>query len=241
MVDTPIFAIPHLQSNSNQPEVPVNALADGIENGLNLEQSVIISGTTFSFTNAVLATGINFEFTGTPGGTVTFTFGESGVPDRGWVLLKNSTGEQLNVTSFTGGTTFNLFDGHVMVLRHDATNGLALVADLAIRLGFYFNGKPTADQEMIRIIAPDNFTIPAGEAGKLADVGTEPDDNVTFVFKKNGSQFGDLEVTYISEYNWTQASDAVFIRGTDVLTIEAPSIADPSMKDINIILLGVRG
>ena len=239
MVTTPNLGITHLEPNQNQPEVTVNAAIDALDNAMNREFLVAVSG------NVVIAAAdfnanTRFVLTGTPSAAFFVTLPQN---QRAF-SIQNDTAKVATVeTSNTAGNSIEVqpYSGAVM---HTDGGDVTLEGREFFISGF-ISGTASSDQVMLRFMAPFDFTIKADAPGSQATVGTLPQDGgspsqAVFTLEKNGSSFGDCTLTDSGGVIFNVASDTSFVRGTDVLTIAAPFTADSGLADINITLAGVR-
>lgn len=240
MVTTPNLGITHLTSNQNQPEVTVNAAIDQLDNAMNREFPITVTG------NVVIAAAdfnANYRFvlTGSPASDFLVT-----IPENQRVFsLQNDTSKVAtveNLASPTGATVeIQPYSGAVM--QTDGSD--VTVEGREFFIAGFISGTAASDQFMLRFKAPFDFTIKAGAPGSQASVGTNPQDGgspsqAVFTLEKNGSSFGDVTFGDDGTPTFNVASDAAFVRGTDVLEIAAPFTADSALADINITLAGVR-
>ncbi len=240
MVTTPNLGITHLEPNQNQPEVTVNAAIDALDNAMNREFPIAVSGNVVI---AAAAFNANYMFvlTGTPSVDFLVT-----IPENERVFsIQNDTAKVAtmeNVASPTGATVeIQPYSGAIV---HTDGNDITVEGREFFISGF-ISGTAASDQVMLRFMAPFNFTIKADAPGSQATVGTNPQDGgspsqAVFTLEKNGSSFGDCSFDDSGMATFNVASDASFVRGTDVLTIAAPFTADSGLADINITLAGVR-
>ena len=240
MVTTPNLGITHLESNQNQPEVTVNAAIDALDNAMNREFPIAVSG------NVVIAAAdfnanTRFVLTGTPASDFLVTIPES----QRVFSIQNDTAKVATIenTASPTGTTVEIQPNSGAIVHTDS-NDITIEGREFFISGF-ISGNASSDQVMLRFMAPFNFTVKADAPGSQATVGTNPQDGgspsqAVFTLEKNASSFGDCSFDDSGEPTFNVASDTAFIRGTDVLTIAAPFTADSALADINITLAGVR-
>ena len=240
MVTTPNLGITHLESNQNQPEVTVNAAIDQLDNAMNREFSITVTG------NVVIAAvdfnaNHRFVLSGSPSADFLVT-----IPANQRVFsLQNDTAKVAtveNVASPTGNTVeVQPYSG--AIIQSDSYE--VTIDGREFFISGFISGTASSDQAMLRFMAPFDFTIKADAPGSQASVGTNPLDGgspsqAVFTLEKNDSSFGDCTITDPGGFVFHVASDTSFVRGTDVLSIGAPFTADSALADINITLAGVR-
>lgn len=145
-------------------------------------------------------------------------------------VVKGSTSIALGV----GGSAFYYTDG--------TANGLLQVdvtGTKAFDIGVFIPGKPTAGQIVLRFSAVRAFNLPASLTGSVFSSGVASAANVVFTIKKNGASIGTIAFSTSSTGVPTFAS-AVSFAINDLLTIEAPAVADTTMQDIALDFLGTR-
>ncbi len=240
MVTTPNLAITHLEPNQNQPEVTVNAALDQLDNAMNREFSITVTGDVV-IAAADFNANYRFVLSGTPAADFLVT-----IPANQRVFsLQNDTAKIAtveNVASPTGNTVEVLaYSG--AIIQSDSFE--VTIEGREFFISGFISGTASSDQVMLRFMAPFNFTIKAAAPGSQGTVGTLPQDGgspseTVFTLEKNGGSFGDCTFTDSGQVLFNIASDTSFVRGTDVLTIAAPFTADAATADINITLAGVR-
>ncbi len=239
MVTTPNLGITHLEPNQNQPEVTVNAAIDALDNAMNREFLIAVSG------NVVIAAAdfnanTRFVLTGTPSADFFVTLPQN----QRTFSIQNDTARVATVeTSNTAGNSIEVQPYSGAVMHTDGSD--ITIEGREFFISGFISGTAASDQVMLRFMAPFNFTIKADAPGSQATVGTNPQDGgspsqAVFTLEKNGGSFGDCSFDDAGAATFNVASDTSFVRGTDVLTIAAPFTADSATADINITLAGVR-
>lgn len=246
MTTTPL-GFTHLTNNPNQPEDPVNAMVDGVENSIHAWETHSISG------NKTLS---DAEFTENFRHVLN---AEAGSPNvvADWTLtvpaftktfqVENNTGYACTVASAGAGTSVVLQDGEAAILTTDATN-VALVAKLSLRMVFFFPGKPGDGELLVEFPAWEPFTILATAPGSRGYARTPPTFDATYSLKRNDVEFGTMVFggSPTSNDAWfVVASDQAFVLG-DRLQIEAPAFSevagspveqDPTLSDVSMVLI----
>jgi hypothetical protein len=129
MTTSPNLGITHLQANSDQPEVPVNAAVDKLDQAGNDTVALTVTGNT-------IVTAIEFNenylliLNGAPAADFTLT-----VPaNKRKFAVENNTGRNATVTTGSGATVV-LSDGQRRELYCDATNVKATAPDFNVSGG----------------------------------------------------------------------------------------------------------
>lgn len=109
---------------------------------------------------------------------------------------------------------------------------------------FFFVSGPTADAfKLFRNTLPlgETWKFPAGGTLSNAIASVAATADTIFTFKKNGSSFATLKYAAASAVGvWTQAADATFIGGTDVLEVDCPATHDATLADPGITFVAQR-
>lgn len=124
MTATPNLNLTHLASNSSQPEVPVNAMADGLDNAMNGSLNWNIIGDV-TCTQAQLASAMMHKLIA---GSISANF-NFGVPSgvKRLFAINNQSGFTVTVrVSFVVGATATLATGSKGLFYTDGTDVVAL-------------------------------------------------------------------------------------------------------------------
>lgn len=118
MSTTPVSGTEHLGDNSDQPEVPVNAMVDAVETMENFTKEWTVTG-DFTATQVQMSAGKMHELNGSP--AATFAFGI--YPVSRLFLLQNNTGQTCNVyVQGLSGTSVVVTNGQTVLLLCDGVN-----------------------------------------------------------------------------------------------------------------------
>lgn len=104
---------------------------------------------------------------------------------------------------------------------------------LAFGFSAFVSGKPASGEKVAGGIAPYGFTIASGTVKAL--VGATA--SATFLFKRNGTQFGSATFAATGTTATVSFSSTTIAAG-DVISIEGPATADATLSDISILLKG---
>ena len=239
MPTSPNLGITHLASNQNQPEVTVNAGIDALDNAMNREFLITVTGDVV-IAAADFNANYRFVLTGSPSADFFVTLPQN---QRAF-SIQNDTSKVATVeTANTAGNSVEVQPYSGAVMQTDGSD--VIVEGREFFIAGFISGTAASDQFMLRFKTPFNFTIKAGAPGSQATVGTNPQDGgspsqAVFTLEKNGSSFGDCSFDDSGAATFNVASDTSFVRGVDVLEIAAPFTADSALADINITLAGVR-
>lgn len=107
-------------------------------------------------------------------------------------------------------------------------------------VGTFIPGVGTNSQVALYQPMPYAITFPAGATGSQADAKTAATGSTTYTFLKNGSQFGSVNFAASGTVGtFTLATATSFAIG-DILEIDGPSVADATLANIGITLVGTK-
>lgn len=245
MTTTPLgFA--HVANNQNQPEVPVNALCDNVENSIHARETYTITGDK---------TLTQDEFTKNFHHILNANAGSPTEPSASWTLtvpaytksfsVENNSGFTVTVASAGAGASVGLANGRSQLFNTDAVDIFALSSAVAtpgtlgtLTIPIFIQGLPTS-AELLLLFSPvdaGKFQIPAGATGSRFEGEVNATASTTYSLKKNGSQFGTAQVgAGASSGTFTVASATTFDPSVpDKLTIVAPVSPDATHADFTI-------
>ena len=100
-------------------------------------------------------------------------------------------------------------------------------------------GKPSANTDVMRFVAPRAFSLPASLSGSLGSAGTNATSSVTYSIKKNGTEIGTMQwAGAAAAATFTFASEVSFAVG-DVLSVTAPGTVDSTHANFQFTLVAV--
>ena len=153
----------------------------------------------------------------------------------------------LKTTGVTNGTygsgTISSSQIKIPSVTVDTKGRLTAASETAVDVFYDINvfiaGKPTAGELVYRHVAVRAFTLPASLTGSYASSVAASAANKDFTLKKNGSSIGTVSFNTSATGTFTFSSSVSFAAG-DVLTIEAPAVADTTLSDITLSFKGTR-
>jgi hypothetical protein len=138
--------------------------------------------------------------------------------------------------------TTGLADADILVWDAGASNFVPTplpVVDPAQRIALFIAEKPSNNELVLRLAIPNDFDIPSGAGDNLASSRVGSSGSVAFDMEKNGTSFGSITFATSATGTFSIASPVSFVAG-DILTIRAPAVADATLEDISITLVGVK-
>lgn len=152
-----------------------------------------------------------------------------------------------NVTLALGTATFIMQPGFGHLVYLDGTaNGLVVFpfagasGSIPYDIGTYVDGKPAASEKVMRLAITRSITIPVNASGSVAKAGVAATGAVTFVVRKNGVNFCNIDFAAGATTGVFTAASASSLVAGDILEIVAPGVQDATLADISITLAGVR-
>lgn len=239
MTSTPNLGLTHLQSNSDQPEVPVNAMADGLDLAMNDWFEVDCDGgTSFSVSSANFNANHAFALTGFPTGDFNFD-----VPTNKRVFsVKNAT-DKIATVRITGpiGRTEKVLPGWNVILWSSGAN-LNFIGSNRYLIPSYYDGTVAASDYVLRHRFLSPAALPRDLVGSRANAGVAFTAAKTFQVRKNGVQFATMSITaggttFTFDGSTSPEGETSFVAG-DVLDIIGPASPDSTGADIDVTLNG---
>lgn len=105
-------------------------------------------------------------------------------------------------------------------------------------IGCFFPGLYAASQVVLLLPLERTVRFATNFAPSQAACGTNPTSDSVFTVNQNGTQVATITIATTGAATFSSGSGAVFNAG-DVLTIVAPSSADPTLANVGILLSGV--
>lgn len=115
-------------------------------------------------------------------------------------------------------------------------NGVGFGRDAAYIVSV--SGMPADAQQVYLRVMSGQMKIPAGLAGTLVYVGVLPTATSTFSFRKNGVEFGTIQIASTGAITLTAASETTFEKG-DLFSVVAPSPQDATLADISFTIAAI--
>jgi hypothetical protein len=245
MTTTPL-GFQHVANNQNQPEVPINNLADNTENSIHAREIYTITGDR---------TLTQDEFTKNFHHVLNANAGSPTEPSASWTLtvpaftksfsVENNTGFNVTIASVGAGASVILAATRSQLFNTDAVDVFALSSAVAtpgtlgtFTVPVFVQGKSSVS-ELLCLFTPielGDFRIKAGATGSSFEGAVNATALTTYSLKKNGTEFGTAQVAAsASSGTFTVASDTDFtFAAKDKLTIVAPGTPDATHGDFMI-------
>lgn len=107
-----------------------------------------------------------------------------------------------------------------------------------IRLAWYIEGQPTANEQFAQYCVADHMFLPLGLAGSVIFQGTQTNTTVVYAITKNGASIGSITFHGPSPDSITVSFSAqVAFAPGDVISITAPAAPDAVQSNISITLV----
>ncbi len=103
----------------------------------------------------------------------------------------------------------------------------------------FYPGSPVGTALLTKLVIPRAVTFPVGLAGSRGHVGANPAAGVTLSIKQNGTQIGTVTISTAGAFSFSFAA-AVTMAAGDVLTVYNQAVADGSLADVSLTLVGTR-
>jgi hypothetical protein len=143
-----------------------------------------------------------------------------------------------NGTTNSTQTLLNLANGPGTTVSE--SGGTVTVSVTYFNIGLFAAGVSVDSQIYFRNQLGISIKFPAGAAASSAIANTPATGSTTITFRQNGTAFATATFPISgTTAAWTQASDAIF-SASDVLEIDAPPLADTTLANIGITLVGIR-
>ena len=157
----------------------------------------------------------------------------------GNVSIVPSGGTQI-VNLIPGGTAVIYLKGAVGYLA-SVYSSTTPSSDTSYDTSIFISGAPATNDEVFRYMFPRTVTYSSNFSGSRASVRVNPTNNYTFTIDKNGSNVGNLQIDTAGTavFATNSAATVVFAPG-DVLTVNTSSVADATLNDIGITLVGTK-
>lgn len=94
------------------------------------------------------------------------------------------------------------------------------------------SGKPTASSTLMMFVSPRAFTLPTNLSGSIAKALAAATAQAVFTISKNGSQVASFTFAAASAVATFSNQAAIQVAAGDLITINAPDIADLTLSDI---------
>lgn len=219
------------QSNK---ETTINDSDAELEDALTeLAPKVLTSLTTgITLTTAEWLRAIRVDFTG----ALTGAFTAHAPAVKKLAIVSNLTTGGFDVTiDIASGTGIVLHPGQQKLVYADGTN-VDLVMDLSQRVGSFQQGLPADGVQMVRFIAPFNFTVKKAIPGARANAKTNPTSAATFSLQKNDTEFATIAIGTGGAVTVTNTADVSFTDDTDIFSIVTPSPQDVTLADVSVLI-----
>jgi hypothetical protein len=103
-------------------------------------------------------------------------------------------------------------------------------------LALFIQGKPAANELLLRYLVTENLTLPAGLPGSGGSAGVPTTTSVAYAISKNGTAIGNITFPATGAAGVISFStDIGFVSG-DILSINGPAIPDGDQANISITL-----
>lgn len=233
----PYLGFATIAESSNDPFTLANGMTGRISSATQASLGVDITvGGTFVVSTSDYQTYFALRLFGTPPGAVTVV-----VPSQDrYIAFLNTTAQTVTLdTSGGAATTLPLYPNQRVVVQA-VNNDLFVKATNATIFTAFNPNLPIASQEMLRLLAPFDFTVPAGLVGSATSQTVNATSDTIFDVNKNGSPFGTITFQSAGTSVLAAASATNFVKATDVLTIVAPATPDATLAGPSISLFSTR-
>lgn len=236
------LAITQLATNQASPEVPINDAMGAFDAAVTEILTIDLSLANFLMTNLQYRNSILFRIINAT------TVGRNvQIPQikRGWVIFESDVANTQSFTIVRGTTSVACVPGRTYLVYTDGTaNGLA-VRDIGglsepHDLHVFLPGTMTAAQLLYRLETVRPFTLPINLAGSFVSATVAATASTTITLKKNGTSIGTAVFGIGSPTATLTFTVAVSFAITDILTIEGPAVADATLANVSLDLLGTR-
>jgi hypothetical protein len=155
-------------------------------------------------------------------------------------IISNLTTGGFDVkVDIASGNGVTVHPGQQKLVYADGTN-VVLVQDMSQLVGTFIPGLPGDGAQVLRFLAPFDFTIKKALAGARATAKTNPTATATFSLQKNDTQFGTIAIGTSGAVTLTNTADVTFTDDTDIFSIVAPSPQDVTLADVSLIVPIIR-
>jgi len=107
-------------------------------------------------------------------------------------------------------------------------------------LSTYIHGKPLTEEKIFKYICTESISIPSNFISSVANSGRLATNNTQFSLRKNNVEFGQLLFNSASNTGTFSGPSTTFNVG-DVLSLIAPTTIDPTLANIAISIIALRG
>lgn len=260
---SPKLAIPELSASQSQKEVTVNS---GVIRTVDVLVQATIKDKDLATPPGSPADGDTYIVAGSPTGAWVghakhIAYYQSSawafhVPAEGWLVFIQDEnafyfydGAAWVIQALPGLPTFlTLTDtpdsysgqGEKIVRVNTAANALEFV-DAPYDIGFFFPGKPTNSEVLLRLPFVRDVDFPASLTGSQLKAGIAATASTVISLQKNAVEFGTVTVAISGTTGTFAAASPTSFAAGDILTVVAPATADATLASIGITLKGTRG
>lgn len=245
MSQTPVLGVTHLQNNSANPEVVVNAMFDAFEEAFNGNRSWTITGNTTA-TQAHLGEAHLHVLGGSPAGAFDFNL-PAGIPRR--FAIRNASGQTATV-QVTGGAGANVavLSGTMLELHSDGTDVRALDSTSGLSTGlawdFGFNmpgGPPLVDELLGKVMIARDIVVAADMTGSLGHIDTNPTATFVVDVRDDGLSIGTISISTGGVFTFTTVDNtAKAVAAGSVIRFVAPDPVDATAAGIAVTIAASR-
>jgi len=246
MSDTPILGIPEVGDTQNNKTITINNAIQALEQAGNagLANTSIGAG-PWALTEAQATRNAVFRASGASANfdiTLPATIGGNNAK-RVFAVRNEDTTYTATVKASSGsGATVALLPGKQGLIWQNYQDMYLLALSASptgsYDFGTYFNGLPTDNLEIMKLVAVRAFDLAANLAGFRGHVGANPTSTAALTLSKNGSPVATINISTGGVFSCT--CSAISVAAGDRLTLNAPSPADATLANIGIMFAGSR-
>lgn len=247
MSDTEILNIPEVGATQNNKTITINNAINALEQAAN---AFLVVGSIGSGPATITETqAVRNQLFRLQGASANFDFeipSTINLNDTKRVFaVRNETSYVATVKASTGsGAEVELAAGKQGLFYCDNEDILliALSSDTTAvyDFGFYYNGLPPDNAELMKLVAVRAFEIADDFAGSRGHVAVNPTSSAVFTVSKNGSSIGTITVSTLGAFTFATTGGTVSMAAGDRLTITAPTPQDATLANVSIMIAGTR-
>jgi hypothetical protein len=246
MANTPRLNIPEVGATQNNKTITINNAINALEQAMNAALAVAVTGSgPASVTETELVRNALFRLQGSTSGNFNFNVPSTvnSVASTRLFAVRNETAHIATVKASTGaGASVTLAAGKqgFFYIDDEDVYLLALSGDTTAvyDFGFYYNGLPPNNAELMKMVAVRAFDVGANLANFRGHCAVNPTSSAAFTVAKNGSTVATITVSTGGVFS---ASGSAFsMAAGDRLTITAPSPQDATLANVGIMIAGTR-
>jgi len=245
MSNTPLLDIPEVGATQNNKATTVNNAINALEQAMNKGRAITAIGTgPATITESQLVRNALFRL---QGASANFDFEIPSTVKRLTTervfAVRNETSYVATIKASTGsGAEVELSAGKqgIFYMLDEDVYLVALSGDTTAvyDFGFYYNGLPPDNAELMKIVAVRAFDVGANLSGFRGHCAVNPTASAAFTVAKNGSTVATITVS--TGGSFSASGSAFSVAAGDRISITAPSPQDATLANVSIMIAGTR-